>query len=108
MLGVAYKKDVDDKRESPGLRIIELLMGKGAEIAYNDPHVSSFEKLRHYDFAMRSVPLTEERLGQMDAVVIATDHSAYDYPWIVDHANLVMDTRNATKHVAAGREKIVR
>jgi UDP-N-acetyl-D-glucosamine dehydrogenase len=108
VLGVAYKKDVDDNRESPGLKIIELLMGKGAEVVYNDPHVPSFTKPRQYDFAMKSVPLTQECLGQMDAVVIATDHSAYDYPWIVLHARLVLDTRNATKNVTDGREKIIR
>lgn len=108
MLGVAYKKDVDDKRESPGLKIIELLMAKDADVSYNDPHVLSFEGLRHYDFAMQSVLLTEEKLRQMDAVVIATDHSCYDYPWIVDHSSLVIDTRNATRHVVNGREKIIR
>ncbi|MBI3610058.1 MAG: nucleotide sugar dehydrogenase [Nitrospirae bacterium] len=108
VLGVAYKKDVDDKRESPGLKIIELLMSKGADVSYNDSHVPSFEGLRHYDFAMQSVPLTEEKLGQMDAMVIVTDHSSYDYQWIVDHAALVIDTRNATKHVINGRAKIIR
>jgi UDP-N-acetyl-D-glucosamine dehydrogenase len=108
VLGVAYKKDVDDKRESPGLKIIELLMEKEAEVSYNDPHVPSFEGLRHYDFSMKSVPLTEERLRQADAVVIATDHSVYDYPWIVEHASLVIDTRNATKRVVKGRDKIIR
>jgi UDP-N-acetyl-D-glucosamine dehydrogenase len=108
VLGVAYKKDVDDKRESPALKIIELLIARGADVSYNDPYVPLFDHLRHYDFAMQSVPLTEALLKQMDAVVIVTDHSCYDYQWIVDQAALVIDTRNATRHVVNGESKIIR
>lgn len=108
ILGLAYKKDIDDQRESPALKIIELLLKKGAEIVYNDPHVAEFSGLRNYDFAMKSEELTAELLCGADVVIIATDHTAYDYEWIVEHSRLVVDTRNATKNVLKDRKKIVR
>ena len=108
ILGLAYKKDIDDQRESPALKIIELLLKKGAEVVYNDPHVPETSGHRNYDFAMKSEDLTEELLCSVDVVIIATDHTAYDYEWIVEHSRLVVDTRNATKNVLKGREKIVR
>jgi UDP-N-acetyl-D-glucosamine dehydrogenase len=108
VLGVAYKKDIDDVRESPALKIIDLLMRRGAVVDYNDPYIPALHRMRHYDFShMRSLPLTAEGLSQHDCVVIATDHSAYDYQMIVDHAPLVVDTRNATRSVSRNREKIV-
>ena len=109
LLGVAYKKDVDDPRESPSFKLMELLHAGGALLSYNDPHIPQLPKMRHYDVpAMTSCPLTPELLAAQDCVLIATDHSAYDYAMIVRHAQLVVDTRNATKHVTQGREKIVK
>jgi UDP-N-acetyl-D-glucosamine dehydrogenase len=108
VLGVAYKKDVDDLRESPTLKIMEILQKRGAEFEYNDPYFPQLHKMRHYDYShMKSVPLSAETLGKYDAVVIATDHSSYDYSAIVDAAKLVVDTRNATRRVIRNRQKIV-
>jgi UDP-N-acetyl-D-glucosamine dehydrogenase len=107
VLGVAYKRDVDDMRESPSFELMELLLSGGAQVSYNDPHVPQLPKKRDYDLSgMSSSELTAEFLAQQDCVLIATDHVAYDYDFIVQHAQLVVDTRNATKHVASGREKI--
>jgi UDP-N-acetyl-D-glucosamine dehydrogenase len=108
VLGVAYKKDIDDLRESPSLRIMELLRQRGAQVDYHDPYFPRLHKMRRYDFRLASIELTAERLAQFDAVVIATDHSSYDYAFIVRHARLVLDTRNATRAVTEFREKIVR
>ena len=108
LLGVAYKKDVDDLRESPSLKLLELLTTRGAILDYNDPYFPALFKLRHYDFShMRSVNLTPEQLATYDCVVIATDHSSYDYDALVRHSKLVIDTRNATRKVKQHREKIV-
>ena len=107
VLGVAYKKDIDDLRESPSLRIIELLQEHGARVDYHDPYFPALHKMRKYDFALQSVEPTPEVLKTYDAVVIATDHSAYDYPAIVRDSRLVIDTRNATGAVRENREKIV-
>lgn len=98
ILGVAYKKDVDDQRESPSLKIISLLQEKGAKISYNDPNVPESKGHRDYPgLNLKSVPLSERALKRADAVIIATDHSVYDYAWIVKNASLVIDTRNAVK-----------
>ncbi len=94
VLGLAYKKDIDDTRESPSLKLIELLTQKGAEVDYNDPYIPRTKKMRMYDLKKNSVPLTEETLKKYDCVLIATDHSSYDYDWIVKNASLVVDTRN--------------
>jgi len=104
VLGVAYKRDIDDLRESPSLTIIELLRAKGAEVFYNDPYFAKVGRGRHYDLNMTNTPL--EDLGQYDAVLIVTDHSSYDYRAIVEHAQLIVDTRNATKGIRS--TKIVR
>jgi UDP-N-acetyl-D-glucosamine dehydrogenase len=101
ILGVAYKRDIDDLRESPSLTIIELLRAKGAMVAYNDPYFPSVGRGRHYDLNMTNTPL--ENLGQYDAVVIVTDHSSYDYQAIVEQSQLVVDTRNATKGIDSPR-----
>jgi len=107
LLGVAYKKDVDDPRESPSFVLMELLLARGAALTYNDPHVPSLPKMRHHDLpAMTSSPLTADFLAAQDCVLIATNHSAYDYDFIVRHSALVVDTRNATRHVREGRERI--
>lgn len=107
VLGVAYKKDIDDLRESPSLRVIELLMERGARVDYNDPYFPRLHKMRRYDFGLASVELTAEALAGYAAVVIVTDHSSYDYPFIARHAQLVIDTRNATRHLREFGEKIV-
>ena len=99
VLGLAYKRDIDDLRESPSLTIIELLRDKGAVVSYNDPYFPAVGHGRHYDLNMKNTPL--EDLGQYDAVVIVTDHSSYDYRAIVDQAQLVVDTRNATKGITS-------
>jgi UDP-N-acetyl-D-glucosamine dehydrogenase len=107
-MGVAYKKDVDDLRESPSLKLLELLTARGAVLDYNDPYFPALHKMRHYDFSnMRSVDLSPERLASYDCVLIATDHSSYDYDSIVRGAKLVVDTRNATRRVKQDRGKIV-
>ena len=108
VLGIAYKKDVDDLRESPSLKIIQLLQDRGAKVDYNDPYFERLHKMRQYDLGLASVPLTAETLPSYDAVIIATDHSSYDYEFIVRHAQLVIDTRNAAGHLSHHRDKIVR
>jgi UDP-N-acetyl-D-glucosamine dehydrogenase len=108
VLGVAYKKDVDDMRESPSLKIIEQLTLRGAKVEYNDPHFPEIPKLRHYNFqGMKSVPIDSKSLAGYDCVLIATDHTSYDYPMIVESSQLVVDTRNATRRIARHRNKIV-
>ena len=99
VLGVAYKKDIDDLRESPSLTIIELLQKAGAEVGYHDPYFAFVGRGRKYDLQMKRSPL--ENLGQYDCVLIVTDHSDYDYRRIVQEAQLVVDTRNATKGISS-------
>jgi len=109
VLGVAYKKDVDDLRESPSMKIMQLLLERGAELDYNDPYFPALHRMRHYDYShMRSVELNAKALAGYDAVVIATDHSSYDYQQIADAAQLVVDTRNATKGITRSHGKVVR
>jgi UDP-N-acetyl-D-glucosamine dehydrogenase len=97
VLGVAYKKDIDDLRESPALTIIELLQKEGALVSYNDPYFPEVGRGRKYDLGMKCVPL--DNLGQYDCVLIVTDHSDYDYARIVRDSTLVVDTRNATRGI---------
>jgi len=99
VLGVAYKKDIDDMRESPAIDVIRLLEEKGADVAYHDPHVAQFEEDGH---SLRSVELTDEALKEADAVVIITDHRSIDYRRVVRLAKVVVDTRNATTGAGAG------
>ncbi|MBW7956441.1 MAG: nucleotide sugar dehydrogenase [Deltaproteobacteria bacterium] len=102
LLGVAYKKNVDDLRESPSLELIRILKSKGANVSYNDPHVPI--AVHHRTSArLRSVPLTAKNIKKYDCVIIATDHSAYDYRWIVSNSRLVVDTRNATAGISGGQ-----
>jgi UDP-N-acetyl-D-glucosamine dehydrogenase len=108
VIGAAYKKDVDDTRESPSLRVISLLRQRGAEVQYHDPLVPILGKEAGFETEMRSVPLTNEQLANCDAVLILTDHSCIDYQQIVAHAQQVVDTRNATRNVPVGREKIIK
>jgi len=104
VLGVAYKKDIDDLRESPALTIIELLQKDGAQVSYNDPYFPVIGKGRKYDLQLKCTELRD--LGQFDCVVIVTDHSDYDYRRIVQESQLVVDTRNATRGIQS--DKIVR
>src|SRR5436190_2846674 len=109
VLGLAYKKDIDDSRESPSFKVIELLESKGATVRAHDPFLPKIPVTRHYKhLKAKTVELTEKTLKEMDAVVIVTDHSTYDYAWIVKNSALVVDTRNACKDVKTGQEKIVK
>ena len=107
ILGIAYKKDIDDLRESPSLRIIELLKDGGAQVDYHDPYFPHLPRMRKYHFGMAAVQPTAEALASYDAVIIVTDHSSYDYEAIVRNSRLVIDTRNATKGVKEHRQRIV-
>jgi UDP-N-acetyl-D-glucosamine dehydrogenase len=107
VLGLAYKKDIDDVRESPSLELIELLKGKGAKVDYNDPFIDRTHKQRNYDLQMKSKALSARMIKSYDVVLISTDHSDYDYEWIVRNAKLVVDTRNATSKIKQGRNRIV-
>lgn len=104
LLGVAYKKDVNDFRESPAMRIIGLLERDGAHVSYNDPHIPEFQEGQ---ISHKSVELNEAALKGADCVVIVTDHSAYDFNWIVQHAPVVVDTRNSTASLTENRDKII-
>jgi UDP-N-acetyl-D-glucosamine dehydrogenase len=95
VIGIAYKKDIDDARESPGIRILELLMERGANISYHDPYIPEIKGLRQTDLAMESVNLTDKFLSKQDAVIISTAHSNIDYKKIYKHSLLIIDTRNA-------------
>lgn len=107
VLGVAYKKDIDDPRESPSFKLMELLAERGAILSYNDPHIPVLPSMRHYQVAeLSSQELTAQFLADQDCVLIATDHSTYDWPFIVRHAALIVDTRNATRDVPASAGKI--
>jgi UDP-N-acetyl-D-glucosamine dehydrogenase len=106
VLGVAYKKDVDDDRESPSFKLMELLLQRGAILSYSDPHVPMLPAKRHYDLPrLASEELSSEYLASLDCVMIATDHTAFDWEHIANHASLIVDTRNATKNIA-DRKKI--
>ena len=109
VLGVAYKKDVDDPRESPSFKLMELLQERGAVLSYSDPHIPVLPAMRHYDVPrLASEDLTPDYLASLDCALIATDHSSFDYGMIVKHAPLVVDTRNATVDIDEGREKVVK
>jgi UDP-N-acetyl-D-glucosamine dehydrogenase len=99
-------KYFDDERESPGYTIMKLLLEKGAIVSYNDPWIPVLKRTRKYNFQKKSIPITQDVLKEMDAVIIVTDHSAYDYAEIVRHSNLVIDTRNATSKIDGADGKI--
>jgi UDP-N-acetyl-D-glucosamine dehydrogenase len=103
VLGVAYKKDIKDIRESPALDVIKLLQDKGARVSYNDPHVRQFV---WKDRPFKSTKLTAAALKASDLVIVVTNHSKYDYQWIVNNSKAVFDTRNATHMVSKNRSKI--
>jgi UDP-N-acetyl-D-glucosamine dehydrogenase len=107
ILGIAYKKDVDDPRESASFELLKLLDSQGAILSYSDPFVPQLPRMRHYQLPqLQSQPLSAEYLASQDCVLIATDHSAFDYEFIVSHSTLIIDTRNATKNVLANRDRI--
>lgn len=109
ILALAYKKDVDDVRESPSLKLIEILQAKGAEVDYvdyNDPYIATPPKMRKYKLDNVSIPLTRENLSRYDCVIIATDHSIYDPEFIVDNSRLIIDTRNLIKNSANHSNKV--
>ncbi len=109
VLGLAYKKDVDDVRESPAVTLIELLQARGAHVEYHDPHIPVAKEMRAHNIThMKSVPLTPAVLRRADCVLIATDHSRVDYGQVCRHAKLVVDTRNATGGVKNPRARIVK
>ena len=108
LLGAAYKKDIDDPRESPSFKLIEIMLEKGALVDYNDPLIPELPDMRAYDIKKKSVELTPENLASYDCVLISTDHTVYEWDFIVKHSKLVVDTRNATKNVLEGRDKIVK
>jgi UDP-N-acetyl-D-glucosamine dehydrogenase len=108
LLGMAYKKDVDDPRESPGFELMDLLLRKGAVVSYNDPHIPVLPSMRHYPhIRMASRELTADYLRSQDCIIIATDHSAYDWTWVLEHSSLIVDTRNATRNVRGRHAGVV-
>ena len=108
VLGVAYKRDIADVRESPALDCISLLQRAGAKVYYNDPYVPQIRFDEHHKIDMKSTKITAQLIKSSDLVVVVTDHTSYDYQWIVDNAQAVFDTRNATKKVKRNRKKIER
>ena len=108
ILGLAYKPDVDDVRESPSFELIEKLEELGAEVDYHDPHVPQTHKMRRHDLQMTSIELTAAKLKEYDCVLIATHHAAYDWQMVADNAQLIVDTRNATRQVKGRHDHIVR
>jgi UDP-N-acetyl-D-glucosamine dehydrogenase len=108
ILGLAYKRDVDDARESPSLKLMEILREKGSEVDYNDPYIPEAPRLRKYKLERGSVPLTEENLGSYDCVIVATDHSAYDPAFILEHSRLVIDTRNLIRDSNGHSDRVVK
>ena len=95
ILGIAYKKNVDDMRESPATMIMQILKDKGALIEFSDPYFNEFPQIRNYDFNLKNVDLTPESISDFDAVVLITDHDDFDYEMIIQNSKLVIDTRGA-------------
>ncbi len=109
ILGVAYKRDVDDPRESPSFRVMELLEARGAVITYSDPHVPQLPKMRHHRLpSMTSCELTKDYLAAQDCVVIVTDHAAFDYAFLAAHSRLIVDTRNALGGITSAQATVVK
>jgi len=106
MLGAAYKKDIDDMRESPSLKLIELLREHGSEVDYNDPYISKLPKTRKYNYDMNSVEITKTNLARYDLILLSTNHTNYDYNFIAEHSKLILDTRNAFKKAGIKSNKV--
>jgi UDP-N-acetyl-D-glucosamine dehydrogenase len=107
VMGLAYKPDIDDVRESPSLVLIEKLQDLGAHVDFNDPHIPATHTMRKHDLKMKSVPISPAALAGYDCVLISTHHSAYDWQMVADNAKLIVDTRNAMKGVKGSRAHIV-
>jgi UDP-N-acetyl-D-glucosamine dehydrogenase len=105
MLGVSYKKDIADVRESPSIKMIEILSGNGAKVSYNDPYVA---QIHVFGDTLDSIDLSGNELSLFDCVVVATAHTDYDFQFIVDHSKLVFDTRGVTRNISNGHNNIVR
>jgi UDP-N-acetyl-D-glucosamine dehydrogenase len=95
VLGIAYKSNVDDMRESPSVHVMEILREKGANVAYSDPYVPHFPKMREHHFDLSSVTLTPEMISRFDCIILTTQHQLFDYQMIAEHAQLIIDTRGA-------------
>jgi UDP-N-acetyl-D-glucosamine dehydrogenase len=107
VLGLSYKPDIDDVRESPAFKVIQLLEKKGATVDYHDPYVASIPDMRHYKLEKRqSIAFTAENLKQYDCVVLVTHHTAYDPEFLVANVPLLVDTRNVTKEMGKNNPKI--
>jgi UDP-N-acetyl-D-glucosamine dehydrogenase len=100
VLGIAYKKNVDDMRESPAVHVMELVRSNGGLVSYSDPHVPVFPKMREHTFELNSVELSPERLKTFDAVVLTTDHAKFDYDMIYEHSRLIIDSRGVYRNAA--------
>jgi UDP-N-acetyl-D-glucosamine dehydrogenase len=107
VMGLSYKPDIDDVRESPSFELIEALSELGAEVDYNDPHVPHTHRMRKHDLQMHSVNLTPAEVARYDCVLIATHHKVYDWQMIADNARLIVDSRNAMANVKGRRDHIV-
>ena len=107
IMGLAYKPDVNDNRESPSIELIERLQELGASVEYTDPHVPTTHPMREHDLKMSSVEVTPERLQSYDCIVIATHHAAFDWQLVADHGRLIVDTRNVMRDVAGARDHVV-
>lgn len=107
VLGVAYKRDIDDMRESPAVDLIEILCKAGAHVSYHDPYIAQIRGLRQTTLELGSVPLTEQVIKKQDVLVIATDHSCLDYGWIVEKAHMVIDPRGVTRRLGLADKKAI-
>ncbi len=108
IMGMSYKKDIDDLRESPSLKLMEILESKGAHVDYNDPYIPNLPETRRYKFRRTSVELTPENLRKYDALLISTNHSCYNWDEILPEVSLVVDTRNSVKNAAKFGDKIIK
>ena len=97
VMGLAYKPDVDDTRESPSFELIKILEDRGAEVEYSDPHIAETPRVRRHDLKMTSVELTPESVASFDCILVSTNHAAFDYAMVAEHAKLVVDTRDAMR-----------
>ena len=108
VIGLAYKPDVDDVRETPAAEVIDLLNERGAKVSYHDPHVAAFPRMRRHSFDMKSEALTPARVARADCVLIITDHRVIDWAMLGEHANLIVDTRNAMARAGKVKARVVK
>jgi UDP-N-acetyl-D-glucosamine dehydrogenase len=107
IIGIAYKKDVDDPRESPAFEIIEELLQLGADLSYHDPHIPNMPRMRKHDIRLSSQPLTAEYLAEQDCVLIVADHTAVDWSLVLKSSRLIVDPRNALGKIAGNHEHVI-